>query len=254
MDQRFGAAHAFDLSPIGEVVLGGRHFPIPPLTLARFCRLLSFDMEALMQLAIDCLGGDPATITSGPKSPRRWFWRRLLGRVRFAQYNASDLVIGASAAEKRAVGGLCDVALVAIPDLTRETWMRYASPAEIDEIYTTFANSHDWAFIADNMGLDRDVEREPQELETVLVAIASIIPGHTEQSLLATRLEGFYRLAREAERIARVRQEGSPTGSPVTTDELSMVIPTKRDPERAAALGAMFDEARRRAEAEAPDG
>lgn len=41
-------AAAFDTRPLGTLVLGGREFPVPPLTFGRFQRLLALDMGQLV--------------------------------------------------------------------------------------------------------------------------------------------------------------------------------------------------------------
>jgi hypothetical protein len=39
---------AFDLRPLGEITLGGRSYPVPPLTFARFQKLLGMDHGAFV--------------------------------------------------------------------------------------------------------------------------------------------------------------------------------------------------------------
>ncbi|MBK9968675.1 MAG: hypothetical protein IPP07_28955, partial [Holophagales bacterium] len=140
-----GLIDAWSLEPLGVLRLGDREFPVPPLTLGRFQRLLGLDTEALTKgLLAEYKTTPPRSVRVMRALLRLSILRGLPGR-RLMWWAIERFHIGhrlyraASAAE--------GVGLV-VPGVTPSVWKEHGSQLEFSKLFLLFADGHDWAYIA----------------------------------------------------------------------------------------------------------
>lgn len=152
-------ARSFDLRPLGEIRLGGRTFPVPPLTFARFQSLLSTNAAELVAhyawLPDEELPFDPVPLTP--------------------------------------------LAVAVVPGLDAETWAEHATPQIAAMLFLLFAKGHDWQAISDAIGFGeprKDGEKPPTQ-GLVMAGLLSLAQqsGTPVADLMELRVEGFYAIA-----------------------------------------------------------
>lgn len=146
-----------------------RSFPVPPLTLGRFLDLMSSDWQALAHglLASDLVGAGSAQLAE-------FLGRQLAG------------------IDHRAFGQLV---VAVVPGLTREEWDADGDVVSAFRLFNYIANVHDWKLIGRAIGWGDEDEETPSRA-TVAHALVrmSSTTGYTVESLLSTRIEGFFYL------------------------------------------------------------
>lgn len=208
MDRLFTAADAFDLAPIGRFTLGKSEFDVPPLTFGRWLRLTAFDFGQLM--------GSLAGLTGA----------------------MDDEEAGRALADQ-----LSDVALLLVPGLPEADWKKHADLYTVCKLVVLFGRNHDWAYIAQASHFGEPPEEDEGPLRTVeegLLAFDAMYPGHPIADFFDLRVEGFYRTMDAA--IKRAREQNEQASG---TAEPSDQMPAVKDPERYAALSALFDGAQK---------
>lgn len=156
----------FSLEPIGEIVLGPRRIPVPPLTRGRFLKLLSFPQDELR--------------------------RRVVQAVTDAK-TSDPLQEGRAAAE-----ALAPVVLAMVPGLTREAWEERGTLWYVLELMLIFKHGHDWQMIGNSIeagiiAAEEEGRSDPVSEESALQLYTKLFGG-TIPELQATRIEGFWRL------------------------------------------------------------
>jgi len=177
------------------IELGGREFPVPPLTLGRFQRLLELDTRAIVErlLAEQAVAGGVIvrafnrvlrwSILHAPRMKRPLWW---LVRV-----------FGIGRGMRRASGAAPLVATV-IPGITVATWREHGSLAELMRLFTLYVEAHDWTFISESIRFGEplapgEIIPTPTDVTAGLIAV-SREAGYTIEGLTSMRVEGFYRL------------------------------------------------------------
>lgn len=139
------------------------------------------------------------------------------------------------------------VAIVA-PEIDPDDWKAHATEQTVARLFLMFAKGHDWPLISDAIDFGKEPEAgkkppSPTELTSALLAFCRANPAYSIEDLLGMRLEGFYLLVaaqREMNERAAAEAKGD-TSAPET-------IPVETaDPERAAHLRSMLDDAEARA-------
>lgn len=216
-----GLIDAWSLEPLGVLRLGEREFPVPPLTLGRFQRLLCLDTEALTKgLLAEYKATPPRSVRVMRALLRLSILRGLPGR-RFMWWIVDRFHIGRRL--YRAESAAAAVALV-VPGVTPSVWKEHGSQVEFSRLFVLFADGHEWGYIADAIRFGEPVAEgeelpDPDDIAQGLIAVAKET-GHTVEQLATMRLEGFYRLVAalrakaEAEDDARA-QSMHPQGGPL---------------------------------------
>lgn len=208
-----GLIDAWSLEPLGVFRLGEQEFPVPPLTLGRFQRLLGLDTEALTSgLLAEYKVQPPRSVRVLRYCLREMILRGIPGRrvvwkVIDAFGIGKRLYRAASAAEA--------VALV-VPGVSPAMWREHGSQAIFSRLFLLFAQGHEWAYIADAIRFGEPLQEgevlpDPDDITEGLVAVAKET-GHTVEQLASMRVEGFYRLVAALRSKADARQETSTRG------------------------------------------
>lgn len=151
-------ADAFDMRPLGEITLGGRSYPVPPLTFGRFQKLLSQDFSALLR----ALGGDPDDEVPTPFNP----------------------------------APLRDIATMLIPEIDPEVWEVCAKQEHAARVFLFFARGHDWSFLLDAIAFGQPLE-PGEKMPTAGRMMAGLLAlsqqsGIPVDELMDKRAEGVY--------------------------------------------------------------
>lgn len=215
-----GLIDAWSLEPLGVFRLGGADFPVPPLTLGRFQRLLGFDTEALVKgLLAEYKATPPRSVRGLRYLIRQTILRGLPGR-RFLWWLVDRFGVGHRL--YRATSAADAVSLV-VPGVTPSLWREHGSQAEFSRLFLLFAEGHEWSYVADAIRFgepvgDDEVLPDQDDITEGLIAVAKET-GHTVEQLASMRLEGFYRLvaalrskaeAQEAAHARSLHPEGGP--------------------------------------------
>lgn len=156
-------ARSFDLRPLGEVILGGRTFSVPPLTFGRFNALLATDTAAL----VSHYAGLPET-EKGEEMPFD-------------------------------PGPLTPLVVAVVPGLDAETWRKHATPQDAAKLFLLFAKGHDWQMIADAIDFGKLPEKgeRPPSKGLVMAGLLALAQqsGVSVAELMDVRVEGFYSIA-----------------------------------------------------------
>lgn len=226
-----GLIDAWSLEPLGVLRLGDREFPVPPLTLGRFQRLLGLDTEALTKgLLAEYKTTPPRSVRVMRALLRLSILRGLPGR-RLMWWAIERFHIGHRL--YRAASAADAVGLV-VPGVTPSVWKEHGSQLEFSKLFLLFADGHDWAYIANAIRFGEPVEEgeelpDPDDIAQGLIAVAKET-GHSVEQLATMRLEGFYRLVAalrakaEAQEDA-VAQSRHPQGGPLPGVEYVDEIP-----------------------------
>ena len=232
MDRLFTVADAFSLEPLScegvkPFELGGRPYPVPPLTLGRFLQLQGFDAVAL-----SCeLLGQP--IPEGAPSIS-------IGQMLAALGTAppAEVMLGGLVSALRLAGGghldvacLADLVAVLVPGVEPDVWREHGTGWHVSALVALFGRNHDWGYIsaAIRFGEQPDEEEGGSPIEEGILAFTQMYPGvGSVRDVLDFRLEGFYRTIEAA--LARQREEAR-EADPDAVDPASVMSVT-RDPER----------------------
>jgi hypothetical protein len=232
VDRLFTIADAFSLEPLSfegvkPFELGGRVYPVPPLTLGRFLKLQGFDAVVL-----SCeLLGQP--LPEGAPSVSIGQMLAALGEVPAAETMLTALIatLRLAGSGKLDVACLADLVTVLVPGVDSAAWREHGTGWHVSALITLFGRGHDWGYIsgAIHFGEKPEDEERSGSLEGGLVAVSQMYPSEGGiEGNLNTRLEGFYR--RIDAIIARQKDEAE-KADPNSVDPSSVMTAT-RDPER----------------------
>jgi hypothetical protein len=237
---RLSLKAAFDLEPVLELRIGPwlqkRTYRVPPLTFGRFDELTR-QLGLLPQLRASLLAAAEKLkdIPSGPLS--RAAMNSFVGR-HLMLFPVSDFF---------------PLAKAVVPGLKEKDWAQ-ASLFDLNDLFLFFARTHDWSFIAEAMGFGQPRENAcatDEEAYAALLGMA-IETGQDLSYLLNLRVEAFFttvvslRLRHEllAEAREEVEHEAEGWTGPRPADQ---VLPFVKDPEKAANLQRLMEEADARA-------
>jgi hypothetical protein len=173
-----GLYDAGDLSPMLEIRLGEKTFPVPPLTLARFMKLTACNWSALLKgiLGSKAPGvGEPMT-DEDVKNPRAFAAKLGASLVDFPHVPFAPLIAAV------------------VPGLTEKEWGEHGTPVVMLDLYYRFATAHDWKLIADAIGFGKPVEKAATgaTIAGALMAFCQAYPFYKPEDLLAMRVDYFF--------------------------------------------------------------
>ena len=211
--------------------LGGREFPVPPLTLGRFQRLLSLDTKAVTAALLEEVNAPPPRLVRLFRSALRTAILRGWNRVRDGLWWIVE-ACGIGRGMYRAAAA-ADVVATVVPGVTREAWKEHGTLTEALALFVLFARGHEWAYIGEAIRFGEPVESDealpsPDEVTEGLIVVAKET-GHSVEALTAMRLEGFYHLVgalrSKAEALRPERGSLHPDGGPLPGVEYVDGIP-----------------------------
>lgn len=220
---------AFDLTATCDVEMGGRTYTVPPLTFGRFQKALAVGIPDLPEALKRLTPGPERTIES------------------FEDLAKQMLDVGHE--------HFTAIACAVIPGLKPAVWKEHGDLLKVIVLFDFLKREHDWSYISQTLGFKKHAEKEPgpnpEEFTAVLLVLAHEL-GCRLPELLELRLEGFYmsvdavktrqRIREEAREKAEHEAEGWTGPRPI--DE---VIKPVRDPEHAARIAKLVEEADARA-------
>ncbi len=204
-------ADAWSLAPIGELRLGERVVPVPPLTFGRFQRLLGAEPEKITA----ALAGDGAVI------PRTRAERTMDAALRWTILRAPRLtrylwrivdLFGLGLRHVRVPDAARWIS-ICVPEVSENEWRAHGTQRLIAQVFLMFCRAHDWSMIAAAIRFGEpheDGELTPSRAQVVggLLSMAKET-GYTVEALHEMRLDGFYLLT-EALRREPVASEDNP--------------------------------------------
>lgn len=211
--------------------LGEREFPVPPLTLGRFQRLLSAETQAVVKgLMAERQGPAPWSV----RAARRILRLAVLHRSRLTPFlwRAVDK-LGIGRGLYRATAA-ADLACLLVPGLTPRLWKEHASQVHVLDLFLLFARGHEWGYISEAIRFgepleDGEVLPTPDDITEGLLAVAKET-GHTIEQLSTMRVEGFYRLTAairaKSEAQEREQKAHATPGGPLPGIEYVSEVPS----------------------------
>lgn len=192
---RATVADAWSLAPIAEVRLGEEVFPVPPLTFARFQRLLSADHQKVVAGLAGEARYAPSFATRAFRRMLKWAILRAPRAKRPLWWLVNRFGIGAKPLPAPSAAALVHLVIPAVPEAT---WREHGTQQEFARLFLTFSKAHDWGFISDAIRFGEPVdagETMPSQTDLVngLLAIAKAT-GYTVEDLTEMRVDGFYLL------------------------------------------------------------
>lgn len=218
------------MEPLGTLRLGEREFPVPPLTLGRFQRLLSAETQAVVKgLMAERQGPVPLSVRIARRILRSAVLRRsrftpLLWKIVDRFHIGRGLYRATTATE---------LACLLVPGLTPRFWKEHASQVHVLDMFLLFARGHEWGYISDAISFGEPLEEgevlpSPDDITAGLLSVARET-GHTIEQLSTMRVEGFYRLTAairaKAEAQERTQSEHATPGGPLPGIEYVSEVP-----------------------------
>ena len=189
-------ADAWSLAPIGEVRLGARVVPVPPLTFGRFQRLLGSEPEKIAA----ALAGDGAALARtraerAMDAALRWSIIRAPRLTKYLWRIVDQFGLGLRHVR---VPDAARWVAICVPGVTENEWRARGTQRLVAHLFLMFCRAHEWAMIADAIRFG-----EPQEEGEVLPSRTHIVSGllamakatgYTVEALNEMRVDGFYLL------------------------------------------------------------
>lgn len=236
LDRQFSRAEAFDLSPIGVLDIGGVEYPVLPLTLQRFHRLLAYDLSgAFGSLSTASgFGGNPTMPpgTANAALRRRGFISRLCARLRLRIPLPWRLVNPAAAAIlieepwRPAIRDLGELVCMIAPAIPRKRWDEEATQLDVCKLIYLIGSTHNWGFIWDWFTRPQDPDTEETGATTFeegLLAFCARFPAYQISDLWAMRVEGFYHTLDAALEIVKRDRKSVSNGHAPDGDDAGMI-------------------------------
>lgn len=204
---RATVADAWSLAPIGELRLGEKVFPVPPLTFARFQRLIGAEPQAFVSALVDKV----PTKTAAERLMARALRWTILYAPRLTRYLWKLVDLFGLGKQNGRVPELAGLVRICVPDVPEELWKTHGAPIDAVNLFLTFGRGHDWSLISDAIRLGEPLEpgeTMPSQADFVggLLAVAKAT-GYKVEELTEMRVDGFYLLV-EALREQRPPEVG----------------------------------------------
>jgi len=188
-----GLYEANDLSPMLDLQLGEKVYPVPPLTLARFLKLSACDWQAMLT---ELLGSNaPAMMAEAdPEDP-----------VAFAKKLGVALVDFPHAP-------FAEVVAAIVPGASAAEWIEHGDALKLMLIYHAFGKTHDWTLISDAIGFGKPVEKEAtgRTVAGALMLFCQNFPFYKPEDLLAMRVDFFFLIRQGVAEPREDETEGVP--------------------------------------------
>ena len=202
-------ADAWSLAPIGELRLGERVFPVPPLTFGRFQRLIGAEPEKIAAALV--VETPPARRTLAERGMDRALRWSILHTPRLTRWLWRVVDLFGLGVRHVPVPEAARWVAICVPGVTEADWRKHGTQRHVAQLFLVFGRAHDWGFIADAIRLGEpldDGEQLPSltEITAGLVAVGKAT-GYTIEALTEMRLDGFYRLV-DALREQRAPEPG----------------------------------------------